>query len=720
MGIRLHRRGAPRDGLRSRARSKSTATCAALLGAALALAAGGAAPPSQLAGTIHGEGDRALEAARSAGDPLAEFTALDALGESAMDRTAYAEAVAWFEQAREVAEALGQPARIAFAYANLGMALRQQTRYAEALDYYRRSLDISEELGDREAIGERWNSIGVVLELLGDYEESLAAHERSLQIDREEGDLAGVSTSLYNIGEVHRELGDLEAALDHFEEALALDEGLGDEGNVAHSHTQIALTLADLGRLDAAREHATTARELFSGSEATRNVSWAQNVLGRIELRAGRLDAAERLLTDALPGARESPSLTTWIRIDLAEVALGRGELEVAREWADAALGAARASGEKDKEAAVHGLLARIHEARGDATSALAAERRRQQVRDELFDARRAETIARMQSRLAYVRKEQEIELLEKEQELRDAEIHRQRTVRNTWIGVLLTTFFLAFLVYGRLSQARLNRSLSRQVAERTQELTNKNEELESAYQALEQVSLTDPLTGLRNRRFLSSHMDPDLARSLRDYLSWLRDGGDRPAASDITFFLLDLDGLKAVNDSHGHAAGDAVLVQLAQLLTGVSRQSDYLVRWGGDELLAVARFADRSDAPRLAERMRATIEAHPFEIGQGRILDMACSIGFASFPFDVEQPELVGWELVVDVADACLYEAKQVGGNAWVGVERPCEPLDGGIAPGSVAALLARRLTDGGWSIASSIPWPERARRLGTRKGTE
>jgi diguanylate cyclase (GGDEF)-like protein len=263
--------------------------------------------------------------------------------------------------------------------------------------------------------------------------------------------------------------------------------------------------------------------------------------------------------------------------------------------------------------------------------------------------------------------------------------------------------FLVAFLVHGRVSQARLNRTLARQVADRTRELSDKNAELEATYRELEQVSLTDTLTGLRNRRFLLNQIGPDLARSLRDHRVWLREGGDRPAASDLTFFLLDLDGFKAVNDTYGHAAGDSVLVEVAEILAEVSRQADHVVRWGGEEFLAVTRFVDRSTAPSLAERMRAAVEAHSFEIDPGRALDLACSIGFASFPFDPGQPELVGWEQVVDLADACLYMAKQAGGNAWVGVERPREPLDGGIPPGSIAAVLARRCEDEQWLIVSS-----------------
>jgi len=199
--------------------------------------------------------------------------------------------------------------------------------------------------------------------------------------------------------------------------------------------------------------------------------------------------------------------------------------------------------------------------------------------------------------------------------------------------------------------------------------LLQKNTELEQAYVRLAEQSITDPLTGLRNRRFLTGQMEHDVALTLRRYDEYLRHGGARPAEHDFVLFLIDLDHFKQVNDTYGHAAGDAVLMQLRERLQRVFRDSDYLVRWGGEEFLIVARGANRDDALTLAERARASVSSAPFEIAPGQWLERTCSIGFASFPFAPQAPHWLAWGQVVELADRALYMAKNMGRDRSVGL---------------------------------------------------
>lgn len=213
------------------------------------------------------------------------------------------------------------------------------------------------------------------------------------------------------------------------------------------------------------------------------------------------------------------------------------------------------------------------------------------------------------------------------------------------WFRLLLVgiVFVLGYATY-RLRVRALEmrgRELERLVRERTNEL-------QDAYARIEEASLTDPLTGLRNRRFLEQAIRPDVELAMRK-------------GEDLVFLLVDLDHFKSVNDTYGHAAGDAVLVQTAQVLRDAFRASDYIVRWGGEEFLVVARFVDRSNAPELAEKLRASIEAHAFVLPDGVALRRTCSIGVSAFPGHAT------WEQTVGHADAALYEAKRAGRNRYV-----------------------------------------------------
>src|SRR5690606_26645518 len=129
-------------------------------------------------------------------------------------------------------------------------------------------------------------------------------------------------------------------------------------------------------------------------------------------------------------------------------------------------------------------------------------------------------------------------------------------------------------------------------------------EELRTAYRKLEQASLTDPLTGLYNRRYLYRHLDGDLRRTLTGYQK-IHSGERRPGdRDDMLFILVDIDHFKRINDRYGHAAGDKVLEAISRTLAQTMRDTDYLVRWGGEEFLLVARFCNRAEAPDMAERV--------------------------------------------------------------------------------------------------------------------
>ncbi|WP_338844422.1 diguanylate cyclase [Massilia sp. W12] len=220
-----------------------------------------------------------------------------------------------------------------------------------------------------------------------------------------------------------------------------------------------------------------------------------------------------------------------------------------------------------------------------------------------------------------------------------------------------------------RCQLKRFQQELEEKVALRTAELAQKNLELERTNRALQEASLTDPLTGLRNRRFLLQQMDADAAIILRRHEECIKLQQTPPADADLVFFMVDLDHFKQVNDVYGHAAGDSVLVQMRERLQQVFRESDYLVRWGGEEFLVVARATRRSDAAQLAERMCETIANQDFHLQDGLRIRKTCSVGFACLPFLLRHPQHFTWAQVADLADQALYMAKRRGRNTWVGL---------------------------------------------------
>lgn len=190
------------------------------------------------------------------------------------------------------------------------------------------------------------------------------------------------------------------------------------------------------------------------------------------------------------------------------------------------------------------------------------------------------------------------------------------------------------------------------------------NEELRRSNLVLQEASLTDPLTGVRNRRYFSVTIEADVGQALRSYM----DNRD-PHTRDLVFYLIDADDFKEVNDQYGHDVGDKVLMEMARRLSSSIRHSDVLVRWGGEEFLIVSRYTDRHEAELLAQRVLSAIADTRFTVGLGRTMRRTCSMGWAAFPWFVDDPRAVSYEEVLTIADRGLNRAKQAGKNCAVGM---------------------------------------------------
>jgi two-component system cell cycle response regulator len=167
-------------------------------------------------------------------------------------------------------------------------------------------------------------------------------------------------------------------------------------------------------------------------------------------------------------------------------------------------------------------------------------------------------------------------------------------------------------------------------------------EELRRRAEAASEMSMTDALTGLLNRYGLQRALQRELSEARRY---------TRP----LSCLLLDIDYFKSVNDTHGHAAGDAALVQAARVLTESVRGSDVVCRYGGEEFLVLAPETDARGARALAEKMRLAVSARLFGDG-GRAFTLTLSAGVAEL-----RPGESGNDMIAR-ADLALYQAKQRG----------------------------------------------------------
>jgi diguanylate cyclase (GGDEF)-like protein len=169
----------------------------------------------------------------------------------------------------------------------------------------------------------------------------------------------------------------------------------------------------------------------------------------------------------------------------------------------------------------------------------------------------------------------------------------------------------------------------------------------------LEEQSITDPLMGIYNRRHLDRRLEEEVGKARRYGLP-------------LCALLLDLDHFKRINDEHGHAVGDRVLVTLGALMLDAVRKADIVTRYGGEEILVLAPHTTLEEGCLLAERLRANVESSPLapadETADGKALHGKVSIGVAALGGDVGDGSAL-----LKAADDALYRAKRAGRNQVV-----------------------------------------------------
>ncbi|MEO5933567.1 MAG: diguanylate cyclase [Duganella sp.] len=348
---------------------------------------------------------------------------------------------------------------------------------------------------------------------------------------------------------------------------------------------------------------------------------------------------AARYATEALLATKglNQNSSDAVARMNLGVAYLGMGRIAEGKKTFEAGLAWAVKTHSKPDQQESYLEYGRALEAAGDMAGAVAAYHRERALSNELYEAKRRQAMLELQERYEVDKKQRQIELLSAEN------AHRRQQQRVWWL--LAAVFALASVVVGLLY---------RKVRHANARLKVKNLELKTQ-------STLDPLTGLYNRR----HFQNSMAALNPDDRPQVGAGHDDDIVGAL--FLLDADHFKHINDTYGHAAGDAVLKMIAANLRVALRETDMIVRWGGEEFLAFIPALPRHRIDEVARRILAGIASQTVR-HQEHEISVNVSIGFAPFPLAPAGVPL-SWERVVNLTDMALYLAKTTGRNRAFGV---------------------------------------------------
>jgi len=265
-----------------------------------------------------------------------------------------------------------------------------------------------------------------------------------------------------------------------------------------------------------------------------------------------------------------------------------------------------------------------------------------------IFQSERERQINQLQEEFSAKEKSKQIEALKQQNQLKAVEIERQNLQQHVTMLIGIVVALASILLY----------LLYRKVQSANQKLKEANDQL--AYQ-----SLRDPLTGLFNRRSFQEQMEQRKVQVERRQLASLTTDG---------FILLDVDFFKHVNDHFGHAAGDTVLVEIANRLSGLTRNDDMVLRWGGEEFLILLRRVDIQALASFTKRVLDLIGTEPIAFGDQKIR-VTASAGFLTYPFANLNEQSMGWAKALQLADMALYLGKVHGRNRAYGLVQLNQP---------------------------------------------
>jgi diguanylate cyclase (GGDEF)-like protein len=495
---------------------------------------------------------------------------------------------------------------------------------------------------------------------------------------------AGASATLrqYCLG-VH---ADLKESQGHYEAAVRLYQDairLADQGRADWQRSELRSALANVlrraGQLEQAQQVIQQALHLAREREDWLGQSKALTVTSILASATGRVDEELTTLQEALSLARKAGArfYEALCLANLSDYHLQHGEHAQALQLADQALPLARQTHNRSAEsvALVNGGLALISmhrkedgvrrvresvdrdlraddmvsatesladlgrylEQAGELSEAFAAYQEHRHLSDEVARRSQQRDIVDLQESFEADRRRHERKMLTEDNQIKEEQFRQHDLRYRFWfmmVGAATLLVLLAAWMYRRVraAQAALHHRTERLRAESRQ----------------------DALTGLANRRHFQA-------------LQAERGAGGGEARGAL--YLLDMDHFKQINDSRGHAAGDAVLVEVARRLRAVTREGDLVVRWGGEELLVLAEDTSDDQVDVLAQRLLNALAALPVTVGD-QALPISASIGYAVFPLQPGQLELP-WSLAVDLVDAAMYLAKTQGRNRACGVRR-------------------------------------------------
>lgn len=381
----------------------------------------------------------------------------------------YAQALEFYQKSMTIAEKLGNKDIIANNLNMMGVVYERQSNYPQALAYYQKSIEIKEKTGDIEGIAYTLNNIGNIYHTQGNYTQALASHQKSMVIKEKMGNQKGVSVSLNNIGNIYRSQGNDPQALASYQKSLEIEEKLDDKAGIATRLNNIGSTYLNQGNLPKALEYCQRSLELREKLGDQRGMASSLNNIGlsyekqkdypkALEYHQKSLKIKDQIgdkkgvgnslnnigaiylnqsnYPEALGYYQKSLEIrekigdkygVSYVLHSLAKYYQKTGEYEKSIDYALRSLQIAQTINAPEEARTAAEILSQTYKLKQDYLKALTYYELYKQTNDSLVSTERAKAIANLEAKVEIQRKEGEINILEKDNQLQKIENERQK-----------------------------------------------------------------------------------------------------------------------------------------------------------------------------------------------------------------------------------------------------------------------------------------------------
>jgi diguanylate cyclase (GGDEF)-like protein len=463
---------------------------------------------------------------------------------------------------------------------------------------------------------------GHVLRMLGKDEAALPFLEQALDLANKMHDEPRTLHAMLALARIYTDSGNFDRAIAQLDSARSLGNRLGDEAALVETEERIADVADRRGDRIEERRASLAGLEHAKRSGSSKWLELALVNLGDSYLKTRDFAESLKYSKEALPIMERTnhrdDEQTTLFNEGLAYI--GLGSIKAGQKLAEASIADALAGSDLLDAKELLREYADALEHAGYLMMAIQVYHRYDETSEKFMTNTRQRAFLELSAQFDDERKARELELLRRDNALKVAEMREQRLRQQLILaGALFIAFICAALVWAFARVSKVN-------------------------ERLRFSSEHDPLTGLSNRRYFNEQV--------------LAVEGSRPVGGCV--LLADLDHFKRINDTYGHPAGDAVLAAMSQRLSAALRADDKLVRWGGEEFLAVLEPMTPSQADSTAERLLQAVRSEPV-MWNGQLIRCTISIGYANFPMAGSATDIT-LDSAISLVDKALYVAKRRG----------------------------------------------------------